>query len=473
MARFPGVVSTTLALLALVLIPTAAVRVHADPQEAAATPAATPAAAPAAPADPKAELEQLKAEVAELKARMDAAEEAELAAAGNGEFQPTLDVYGYLTLELQKWFVADDDPFRGIIDTNLSFGMQNLNIYFSSHMTETLSALVELGFSAMPHGLDKSFMPYERYDNRVQDPRNTETITLGSINIERAQMVWQPYDFFGVTAGRFLTPYGIWNIDHSPVVIIPTNVPYMMVRQTVLPAQTGVAVQGRFFPGKNTYLDYAVTLSNGRGPTEEMFDLDDNKAVGVRLKGVYEKGEVGVSLGAYGFYGTMTDSTKTLNPDPNNFDLAINTTEKYREMTASADLQIKLWGVLIQSEWAGGYIKYVVRPQKAYPIVNVAIPDEYQPDYLRWDAYVLLAWTLPLDRWLKDKSITLYTMGERSIMDDTDDNYNVWMVRAGLDFKPVSFVVIKVDWAMLLMPESDLIAQSNPYSIGGQIAVAF
>jgi hypothetical protein len=349
--------------------------------------------------------------------------------------------------------------------------MQNLNLYFSSHMTETLSALVELGFSTLPHGLDKSFMPYERYDSRVQDPRNTKSITLGGITIERAQMVWQPYDFFGITAGRYLTPYGIWNIDHSPVVILTVNIPYLMIRQTVQPAQTGVAVQGRFFPGKNLYLDYAITLSNGRGPTEEVFDLDENKAVGLRLKGSYEKDEVGFSLGGYGYYGTTTDSMKTLSTDPS-LSIDITTTEKYREVTGSADLQLKLYGLLIQSEWAGGIIKYVERPLKQYPIVYVQIPGEYQPDYLRWDVYLLLAWTLPLERWLGDKTLTLYAMGERSVMDDSDDDYNVWMARWGINFKPTSFVMLKLDVALLMMPESDII-EDYPWSVGGQVAVAF
>jgi hypothetical protein len=478
MASFPRVVSTTLSLTALALIPAAAATASAalqdDPYaDASSSGAEAPARAePAAPAGRQTEIEQLRAEVAELKARMDAAEEAALAEAGGGEFEPTFDVYGYLTLELQKWITDDDNAFNGIVDTNLSFGMQNLNVYFSSHMTETLSALVEIGFTSMPHGLEKSWIPYERYDNRVQDPRNTETNTLAGVMIERAQMAWQPYDFFGVTAGRFFTPYGIWNIDHSPVVIIPVNIPYLMIRQTIPPAQTGLAVQGRFFPGDHAYLDYAVTLSNGRGPTEELFDLDDNKAAGLRLKWSYEKDRFGISLGGYGFYGTMTDSIKELNPDPENFDINIVTVEKYRELAGSADLQLRLWGVLLQAEWAGGYIRYVERPPKIYPIVNVVIPGEYQPDYLRWDAYALLAWTLPLDKWLGEKKLTLYTMGERSIMDDSDDDYNVWMLRWGIDFKPVSCVVLKVDTALLMMPDSELISE-NAWSVGGQIAVAF
>lgn len=464
MASFPRVVSTTLPLIVLALIPIAAVQANTAPDD-------TPP--PDAGVDQSEEIAQLKAEMAELKARMDAADDAEIAAAGGGEFQPTFDVYGYLSLELQKWFVADDDPFNGIIDTNLSFGMQHLSLYFSSHMTETLSALVEVGLSPLPHGTDKSYLPYARHDTTFQDPRNTETKNASSIFIERAQMVWQPYDFFGVTAGRYFTPYGIWNIDHSPIIIITNNNPYLMIRQTVQPAQTGVAVQGRFFPGRNTYLDYAVTLSNGRGATEQAFDLDDNKAAGVRLKLSHEKDEFGISLGGYGYYGTTTESVKELNPDPEAFDITITTTEKYREFTGAADFQLKLWGVLVQAEWAGGIIKYIERPLKQYPVVNVEMPGQYQPDYIRWDAYVLLAWTLPLERWLDDKKITLYAMGERSIMDDTDDNYNVWMVRWGLNFKPMSFVILKFDVALLLMPESELIAQSNPYSVGGQIAVAF
>ena len=63
MARYPGVVSTTLALLALALIPITATRAHAE--EVTAPLVEPAAAAEAAPAkEPNAELELLKAEVA-------------------------------------------------------------------------------------------------------------------------------------------------------------------------------------------------------------------------------------------------------------------------------------------------------------------------------------------------------------------------------------------------------------------------
>jgi len=420
----------------------------------------------------RSEIDQLRAEVAQLKARMDASEEAAIAQAGGSHFEPTFDVYGYMSVELTKWFVDDDSALQGVIDTNLSFGVNNLNLYFSSHMTETLSALVELGITAMPHGVDKTMVPYERYDNRITDPRTSETKTLGGIIIERAQLAWQPYDFFGVTAGRFLTPFGIWNIDHSPVVVLPKKAPYLMIRQTIPLAQTGVAVQGRFFPAKNTYLDYAVTLSNGRGPTEEVFDLDDEKAIGVRLKGWYEKDRFSISLGAYGFFGTMTDSVKQLVAEPE-FGIEIETTEKYKEFAGAADFKLQLYGVVFQAEWAGGEVRYSKRPLKEIPFIDMSIAsDEYQPDFLRWDVYGLLAWTLPLSHVLKDKTITLFALGEYSVMDDTDPDYDVRFWRWGVDFKPISYVVIKADFELLELPNSELI-RGKAYAVGAQAAVAF
>ena len=80
-----------------------------------------------------------------------------------------------------------------------------------------------------------------------------------------------------------------------------------MIREFIPSAQTGVQLFGRFFPYENTYLDYALTASNNRGPAESVYDLSDNKAFGLRLKGSYEGKDLSTSLGGYLYYGTVKD----------------------------------------------------------------------------------------------------------------------------------------------------------------------
>jgi len=428
-------------------------------------------------ASERGEIDQLKADLAELKARMDAADDERLEEAGaTNQFEPSLDVYGFMAFYAGKWFIDDDNVLHSIMQNKLTFGLTDLNVYFSGHLTETISSLVELRFTFLPHGADQTFLPaYERIDNTYVDANTSEELTLGGVIIERAVATWQPYDFFGVTVGRYLTPFGIWNIDHGAPVVIPINKPYLMLRHLMPLAQTGFMVQGRFFPAASTYLDYAVTLSNGRGPTEQVYDLDENKAVGLRLRLSYEGEDVGFALGAYGYFGHTTDITKE--PDfgdggVSDFQLREVQTSRYQELAGSADMLLRLWGLRVQSEWAGGYIKYEVRPISTVPIIHVDSPlGEYQPDYLKWNVYLMLAYEIPIRSGDLDMRLTPFLMAEYDVMYDSLPEYNTWVLRAGLNLKPNSFVVLKLDGTYVMLPNSPDIG--DIWALGFQLALTF
>lgn len=428
--------------------------------------------------DPQqAEIDELKAKLEALTERMDAADDAKLEAIGSPqEFKPSLDVYGFMAFYAGKWFIKEDNVLHGIIQNKLTFGVTDVNVYFSGHLTETLSSLVELRFTFLPNGADASLLPvYERIDNSYLNANTSEELTLGGVIIERAKIVWQPFDFLGFTVGRYLTPFGIWNIDHGAPVVIPIIKPYLMLRHLMPLAQTGFVVQGRFFPAPSTYLDYAVTLSNGRGPTEEVYDLDENKAVGLRLRVSHEREDVGFAIGAYGYFGHTTDLTKE--PDFGDggieeFALREVQTSRYQEMAGSADLLLRLWNLRIQSEWAGSYVKYQVRPLSTVPIVEVESPlGEYQPDYLRWDVYLMLAYEFAIKTRDLDMRLTPFAMAEYDVMYDTLPDYNTWVFRGGLNFKPNSFAVIKLDYTYVWLWESPDI---DPiWALGLQVALTF
>ncbi|MCP4677825.1 MAG: hypothetical protein GY854_20365, partial [Deltaproteobacteria bacterium] len=279
--------------------------------------------------------ESHKKEINTLTERLDAEEEAELDILSEdvGEFDPVLSVYGFFDLSLYRYIIFEDNPIYGIIPDKLSFVLSNLNLYFASQMTESISALVELRFTFMPHGSDSDLINFERVDTTVMEPHSSNEFQLGGVVIERVHLTWQPLDAFGITAGRFLTPFGIWNVDHGSPVLLPVQPPYMITREYIPLAQTGVQVHGRFFPSDSFFIDYAVTASNGRGPTETAYDLEDDKAIGLKLKLTYYGKKVTVALGGYGYYGRTTDVTKEMDlSDPDVvFAIDVDTTSEYRE----------------------------------------------------------------------------------------------------------------------------------------------
>lgn len=412
------------------------------------------------------------AEIADLKA---SAEEHDLAAleelgGAPAGFEPTLNIYGFFDVSFLKWFIDEGDALEGAMTEDLTFVASDLNLYLQSQMTETLSFLAEIRFTFLPHAT-VDFNTGERRDTTVQDPHTNESVPLGGLFIERVHLTWQPKDWFGVTAGRFITPFGIWNIDHGSPVLLGSYAPYIMLNELVQLRQTGLMVHGRFVPRETWFLDYALTLSNGRGPTEQVYDLDDNKAVGLRLRSTFERGEVRFALGAYGYYGQTTDEITTYTSlEP--LTVEVVTQERYTEITGSLDLLLELFGVRVQAEYARSLIRYRTRPPRRMPMSGIPITGQLQPDYTAWVGYVLLAWTLPLDALLGEMKLTPFVMVERSEPEDVSDEFNLWSVHGGLNFKPNSAVVLKLEFGYVGFTESEMF--TNPaWMVGSQVAVAF
>jgi hypothetical protein len=418
------------------------------------------------------ENERQAEEIAELQEKAEEEELAELEALseGSAEFEPTFNIYGFFDVGFFKWFFDDDNVLQGALPRYSTFAATDLNLYLHSQMTETVSFLAELRFTYLPHGVT-DYDTFERRDTSIQDPHTNEEVRLGGVFIERVHMTWQPRDWFGVTAGRFITPFGIWNIDHGSPVLLGSYAPYIMLTELVPLRQTGVMAHGRFVPAETWFIDYALTLTNGRGPTDQVLDLDENKAVGLRIKTTVEKGEFRISLGGYGYYGQTTDESMSLvSTDPP--EVEFEQTERFNELIGSADLLVELFGVRLQAEYARSLRRYRTRPARTLPMIGSEVPGMYQPDYVAWVGYVLLGWTLPLDALIGDMRITPWVMVERSKPEDTSVEFDLWSIRWGINFKPNSFVAIKVDAGYLTFSDSTLFPDPT-YSIGTQVAVAF
>jgi hypothetical protein len=408
-------------------------------------------------------------------------------------------VFGFFDLTYYKGFYDESSLYQLYLPSAGSFTMTNLNVFLKSKMTETLSAIAEIRFSFLPLGFERSFeaetvLPdgttldsgaeYDRVNTTVRDPLTTGEFQQGGVTIERVHLTYTPFDWLGVIAGRFLTPYGIWNIDHGSPVVIPARVPNMLYRAFVPPSQLGLQIFGRFFPGKSLLLDYAVTLSNGRGPTESVLDLDENKAIGLRLKLTYIGKNVTFFAGTYGYFGEYTDVKKrtvvrldndlTLDEDQEDvFITKVIPVEAYKEYVVSSDISLSLFGVTLQAEAVWRRVNYSVHglmdPASALINGGDATKVYYFPNYDGYGAYVLLYYNLPLpEKWRIQ--IAPYVMYERGFNNEVVPLSHLNLFYAGLNVKPSAFITLKAEF-MRSYPDSSFLETINALTL--QLAVSF
>lgn len=415
------------------------------------------------------------------------------------ENEGKFNVYGFMDVNFFKTKSQTDGSvvYGGNPTRYNSFFMNNVNLYFSSRMTSILSALAEIRFTFSPLGNTES-VPSVIYNNRTEVYRDGEyrrtrssasepfgrTYNLGGIQIERAYFDVKPKDWFGIRAGRFFTPYGIWNEDHSPTVCLTVLMPFLQILEYVPTAQTGVMAFGELYPADALTLQYAVTLSNGRSPMEAYYDMDDNKALGLRGKLTVAKRDFKLSVGGYGYYGKYTDWTQEIQIymtpqmelDPSRDPALLSkeiVVQKYKELIGVADVELTYKGLRLAGEFVWRKVEYSVPPLAPYMqalfLSNDPTRETYEGNKIARSGYALLSYTLPLD--LKVTTVTPFTGIDMFAPNDAMD-YDKWLVfQAGVNVKPGAYLTLKAS-GYVLNPSSE---QYGGYFFGlaGQAAVSF
>ena len=246
------------------------------PAQAATAPAITtpPAAEPAAAQTPVApgtssassELEQLREQTRALEARLAQLEQAQVEAQVLGATEGALDalptqqkfqVYGFADFGLNHAWLGDKSFVRGLVSDETTFVLGNLNLYFDFRPDPAWQVLTEVRFTEYPHGVETALATplggeYLRTDTEVVDvasPATASQFRWGSIFIERAYAQWSYDERFNVRVGQFLTPYGIWNVDHGTPTLIALMMPHFVSAQTLPARQLGVDLHGAFLIG--------------------------------------------------------------------------------------------------------------------------------------------------------------------------------------------------------------------------------
>lgn len=396
----------------------------------------------------------------------------ELESLGFGGAAPSVDtdikVFGFADFTLSVAPQRPGNAWRQATAPHSTFYIGNFNLYLSKNLSENVRTMSEVRFHYAPHGSQTTSGAYNVSSAGDSSDFN-RTVHWGGIEIERIYIEWTIHPYLTVRAGQFLTPYGIWNVDHGSPVYIPVSRPYVIGSALFPERQTGFELLGKYDVNERSALGYHFTLSNGMGPVSEIRDLDENKGVGARLFWEYRRWGT-LRLGGSAFYAKDTSLTPIQRLDASG---RLSTRERIdaqsRVLSLAADLQWKLDGLHVQAE--------VITQQRSFtelgrvasvnPFTNSPI---FPQDYLSWGVYGLVGygfdvWDLNLMPYLQVQSFDQ--------LDPTFIKTKTNGVIFGFNVRPIDAVVVKLAYSMSKFPRGFIVSDGTIQLLQAQVAWAF
>jgi hypothetical protein len=411
------------------------------PTPASAEPAPAPvAAAPAAPAAPTAESANTETEIAALKQRIDEleAQQAESSASAEEDDQ-RFKIYGFVDFGLKKSFPAKDPFFAGLIERKLTFLLGNINLYFDAQPTASWRALVEARLTTYPHGAetyDPSTGRFARTSTNVYDassPSGRNHIVWGGVVLERAQIEHTITDLFNLRVGYFLTPYGIWNVDHGTPTLISLVLPAAQVEEAMPARQLGVQAYGSTNIG-DTELGYAAYVTNGRAPYLE--DQTDGKAGGARLFANLSGKNSLLKLGLSGYAGDSLEKIKSLSISNGQPSIAVSNAYRYKEWALGGDVSLDWKRLRIRTE---GLVHRVDHGDSPHEPVAFAQPGTTHPNRYEYYWYSIFAYRLG---WIEP-----YTYTELKYLSPRDGSFDMsYLPGLGLNIYFSAYAQLKAQY---------------------------
>ncbi|HMA92752.1 MAG TPA: hypothetical protein VKP30_08705 [Polyangiaceae bacterium] len=357
-----------------------------------------------------------------------------------------INFYGFADVTFNKDFRNKVTGFGSRYST---FAVGNLNLYMGSELGDNWRSLVEVRFTYLPHGQ----IPYneqyvadpKRFDATAQDYTDTNRpLQWGAIAIQRAQIERTFHEALTLRAGHFLSPYGIWNVDHGSPVIIGVRRPYLVGEGFIPQSQTGLEAFGSFYY-RATQFGYHLTLSNGRGPIDTYKDLDHNKAIGGRLF-VRTEGDFGqLQFGLSGFRGRYTNRTQSFAMVDNTPVISDPALLEYSEASLTTDVKWEFHGLLVQSE--AGMNDRAYAAARASDAAFLGGPAGFVPDHRRVAFYTLLGYRTP---WWNAMPFFGYEYMRVGRQELAPVLASAW---GGLNVRPTPRVVLKAQLSWIYFPE--------------------
>jgi len=138
----------------------------------------------------------------------------------------------------------------------------------------------------------------------------------------------------------------------------------------------------------------------------------------------------------------------------------------------SADFLMTFFGVRIQVEYLKNLIRITDegRLAAAQPGVNFT---RYPADNVSNMFYALLAYQLPLDKWLGGTTITPYFIVEYDKPFDSQKETSSLVFNFGLNLKPTSYVALKLEGSQLQYRFVQDESLTTVWTVASQLAVSF
>ena len=174
-------------------------------------------------------------------------------------------------------------------------------------------------------------------------PRVESGDVAGEVALERATLEYKRTDAFQVKIGKFLPPFGLYNLRHDATpTFLSTSLPSSIYGEHTNPLGqgqrlfskfgTGVQVSGNVFT-RRWEAEYFVYVINGRGPEPAGQDNNQNKGVGGRLA-IRVPGNA-VQVGASYYTDRNGEAADTRQRS-----VAVDVTAHYAELLMEAELLV-------------------------------------------------------------------------------------------------------------------------------------
>lgn len=340
------------------------------------------------------EVAKLRDDLAQLRAEFEANQ---ASADTQDTSERKIDFYGFMDMGFQKLWMPEATALLGTGSTRANtFVLGNVNLYVDANPTQSWRVLTEMRFTNYPNGqLVQYGVPAmgqneQRtntllYDVNSPDP-GWNSVNWGSVVMQQAWIQGTVTDWFGVRVGYWLTPFGIWNVDHGTPTLIGLTPPSFTGGRFYPRNQLGIQATGAITSRAWTF-NYTAYVSNGK--TVAQLDPTNDKAFGFRLSAKTMR-PFPMQFGLAGYTGRFSQVIANV-ASGSAAAVAEREVVAYRQWDVGADISLDIHALRFRTELAVERVDY--EPGKFE--LSWGIPGAYVPNHLSWGWYSIAAYRLP------------------------------------------------------------------------------